>query len=163
LERYGVRCARVLAFGQSQDRVWQYHSFLLVQDRSQQRTISQRFVDLAEIRWTAQRKQKWRLLREAGALLGRMHRAQCYFSGRLDESLVVENDVEVGPILILTGAQNVSKRRRPSRRLARKDLTGLIRSLNSLSRTDRLRMLLSYFGRNCLSAPDKRTIKTFLK
>jgi tRNA A-37 threonylcarbamoyl transferase component Bud32 len=163
LERYGVRCARVLAFGQSQDRVWQYHSFLLVQDRSQQRTISQWFLDLAEIHWTAQRKQRWRLLREAGALLGRVHRAHCYFSGRPDESLVVENDVEVGPIPILSGAQNVSKRRSPSRRLARKDLVSLIRGLDSLSRTDRLRLLLSYFGKQHLTASDKRAIKKLLK
>src|SRR5262249_44639416 len=113
LERYGVRCARVLAFGQLQYAVWQYQSFLLRNDRSHEKTIDQWLMDLTDIHWSAERKQRWRLLREVGALLCRSHRAHCYFSGQPSYSLRVENSVESGTSVILTDVVNVTKRRHP--------------------------------------------------
>jgi tRNA A-37 threonylcarbamoyl transferase component Bud32 len=164
LERYGVRCARVLAFGQLQYRGWQYQSFLLRQDRSHEKTIRQWFMDLGEIRWSAERKQRWRLLRDVGALLCRTHRAHCYFSREPNHSLRVENSVESGTSVILTNVENVTKRRHHSRRLAEKDLANLIEGLApQISRTDRLRILLSYFDRERLVASDKEIIKKLLK
>src|SRR5262249_41208785 len=78
LERYGVRCGRVLAFGQCQQRPWQWESFILLQDCGHHRSLRQWMTEHAKVRWTAERKQRWRLLRELGAFIRRLHQAHCY-------------------------------------------------------------------------------------
>ncbi len=158
LERYGLRCARVLAFGQSQTRPWQYESFILVQDRLHGITPSRWLATQAKSRWTAERKQRWKLLREAGAMLQRMHQAHCYLPGFPHNSLAVENTAEEGPVLLLTSAKDIRKRRFASRNLAKKNLRTLIETLglSSLSQTDRLRILLSYLGQRRLTSHAKQ-------
>jgi len=158
LERYGLRCARVLAFGQSQTRPWQYESFILVQDRLHGITPSRWLATQAKSRWTAERKQRWKLLREAGAMLQRMHQAHCYLPGFAHNSLAVENTAEEGPVLLLTSAKDIRKRRYANRNLAKKNLRALIETLglSSLSQTDRLRILLSYLGQRRLTPHAKQ-------
>jgi len=165
LERYGVRCARVLAFGQTPYRPWEFESFLLMQDRSQSRTLSEWMADHRETLWTAQRKQRWRLFREAGSILGRMHQAHCYFHSFPDEFLVIENTVKEGPTLLLAGAQGVCKRRRPSLTLAKKNLKSMVEALGlaSLSRTDWMRVLLGYTGQERLTASAKMMAKEVMR
>jgi hypothetical protein len=158
LERYGVPCARVLAFGQTQFRFWQFQSFLLVQDRTHGMTPSQWMAEHKDTHWTAQRKQRWRLIRDVGSMLRQMHQAQCYLPSQPDESLIVENTVEGGPTLILAHAQDVRKRRHPSQVLAKKNLRSLVQALGTLnlSRTDRMRFLLSYSGQKRFTALAKK-------
>lgn len=164
LERYGVRCARLLAFGQSQFRPWQQESFLLIQDSGLRLPLRQWMEEHAEVCWTAQRKQRWRLLRELGTLLRGMHQAHCYLPADSDDSPVIENTGEEGLILLLASVERICKRRRPNPTLAKMNLTNLMRTLSlaNLSRTDRLRILMSYVGTERLSTSTKRVVKDFV-
>jgi hypothetical protein len=148
LERYGLRCARVLAFGQSQNRPWRCESFILVQDRIHEIKASRWMAAHSEIRWTAERKQGWKLLRAAGSMLQRMHQAHCYLPDLPDDSLVIENTANDGPVFLIASAKDIHKRRYPSRNLAKKNLRSLIKTLglSNLSQTDRMRLLLGYLG-----------------
>jgi hypothetical protein len=159
LERYGVRCARLLAFGQSQNRPWRYESFILVQDRIHGITPSQWMAAHSDIRWTAERKQRWKLLRAAGAMLQCMHQAHCYLPHIPDESLAIENTSKEGPVLFLATAKNFRKRRYASRKLAKKNLRTLIETfcLANFSQTDRMRILLSYLGQERLTKDAKKS------
>jgi hypothetical protein len=157
LERHGVRTARLLAFGQTNYSPWQYESFVLIEDR---KGISpeQWLAAQKEDRWTAQRKARWAFLRRAGTLLRQMHRAQCYLSDQSDRTLVVENAPGILANLILVAPERIQKRRRSSRRLARKNLRALFRilGLSNLSRTDRMRILLSYNGQKHITSHAKK-------
>jgi len=158
LERYGVRCGRILAFGQTQYSLGQYESFVLVQDRAHEKRLSQWLAEQAIIQWTAQRKKRWKFVREAGILLRQMHQAHCYLPDQPDELLIVENTREEGPGLLLTGAARIRRRRRSSKNLARKNLRILVRTLglSNLSQTDRMRILLSYLGQSRLTSSGKK-------
>lgn len=164
LERYGVRCGRVLAFGQCQHRPWQHESFLLLQDCSHKKTLFEWTADHGEVRWTAQRKQRWRLLREAGTMLRQMHMAHCYLLPDCNDSLVIDHVAPRGPTIELANVERIRKRRRASRTLPQLNLRTLIQLLTpfNLSRTDRLRILMSYAGQERLTPSTKRLVKDFV-
>jgi Lipopolysaccharide kinase (Kdo/WaaP) family len=164
LERHGVRTARVLAFGQRLRRPWQIESFLLVLDQSGQISLEQWLADQADNRWTAELKQRWRLLRQAGTVLRRMHEACCYLPERHNGSLLVEAKSE-GPVLVLGDVAHVRKRRSPSRMLAKRNFISLTKSLNlaALSRTDKLRLILSYVGQRRISASTRELVRDLEK
>jgi hypothetical protein len=157
LERHGVPSARLLAFGQTQFGRWQYESFVLIEDRKGT-SLGQWLAALKEDRWTAQRKTRWAFLRRAGTLLRQMHQAQCYLSNQSDRTLVVENAPGKFANLILVAPERIQKRRRSSLRLSRKNLRALVRilGLSNLSRTDRMRILLSYTGQKHITAYAKK-------
>jgi hypothetical protein len=165
LERYGVRAVQVLAFGQTLRRPWQMESFLLLQDRSGkpsgEENLGQWLADHREERWTAEIKQRWHILRQAGIMLRRMHEAFCYLPICVDGSLVVEMIPSEGPILVLASAERIKKRRVPNAALSRENLISLTRILNSAkqSKTDRLRFFLSYLGQRRLTKTSKKLVK----
>jgi hypothetical protein len=161
LQRYGVRAAQVLAFGQSLCRPWQMESFLLLEDRTGQVSLGQWLANHAEGRWTAEIKQRREILRQAGLLLRRMHDACCYLPVCLDGSLVVEMIPAEGPVLVLASAERIRKRRKPSAALARENLITLTRILNAArqSKTDRLRFVLNYLGQQRLTKSTKELVK----
>jgi hypothetical protein len=157
LERYGVRCARILAFGQTRYRPWNYQSFVLVQDRKGM-APDLWLAEQANCPWTAKQKQRRRLLRGAGTLLRQMHQAQCYLPPKPGEILVVENSSNVSPDLLLKDASSIRKQRRSPRRIIKKNLRTLFETLglSNLSQTDRLRILLGYTDQDRLTPSVKK-------
>jgi len=165
LERYGVRTPRILAFGQSLRRPWQMESFLLLEDQSGGISLAQWLADHADGQWTAELKQRWRLLRQTGTLLRRMHDACCYLPERPDGSLQVDMKSVEGPVLVLSDTERVLKRRNPSQTLAKHNLIALARTLDfaRLSRTDWLRIVLSYASQRHLTTATKKLARDLEK
>jgi len=165
LQRYGVRTAEVLAFGQSLGRPWQLESFLLLRDHSVGIALAQWLTDHADAQWTAEAKRRWRILREAGTLLRRIHDACCYLPARLDNLLIVEMMPAEGPVLFLTTAEGICKRRNSSRDLAQRNLIAFARilAIAGLSKSDRLRFILSYVGQQRLPGSAKRLVRDLQK
>jgi hypothetical protein len=160
-----VRTPRVLAFGQNLRRPWQMESFLLLEDQSGGISLAQWLGDNANGHWTAELKRRWRVLRQAGTMLRRMHDACCYLPERLDGSLQVDMKSALGPVLALSDLERVLKRRKPSRTLAKHNLIALARNLGlaRLSRTDWLRLVLSYAGQKHLTAATKKLARDLEK
>ncbi len=165
LERYGVRTPRVLAFGQSLRRPWQMESFLLLEDQSGAISLAQWLADHADGQWTAQLKRRRRVLRQAGTTLRRMHDACCYLPERSDGSLRIDMKSVEGPVLLLSNIERVLKRRSPSRTLAKHNLIALARTLDfaRLSRTDWLRIVLSYTNQRHLTTATKKLARDLEK
>ena len=165
LERYGVRTARVLAFGQNLRRPWQIESYLLLEDQSGAISLAQWLADHADGQWTAQLKRRRRVLRQAGTTLRRMHDACCYLPERLDDSLLVNMKSVEGAVLVLFNIERVLKKRNPSRTLAKRNLIALARTLDlaGLSRTDWLRIVLSYTNQRHLTTVTKKLARDLEK
>ena len=88
-----------------------------------------------------------RLLREAGALLHRLHDAACYLHGRSPaDALAVEAPPGAAPTPLLAGVEQVGALRRPDDGRVRRDLMAVQRLLAAAGcgRTDRLRFLAGY-------------------
>jgi hypothetical protein len=145
LERLGLPVSRVLAFGQRYSSPCGMESFLL---REQQSGAAPRD-------WLARQAQaanpalRRRLLREAGALLHKLHAANFYLrpgGASVDALFAVQEAPEIR--LTLGEVERLASRRRESRDCACRDLQRLWRSPSgrSLSRTDRLRFLAAYCG-----------------
>jgi hypothetical protein len=161
LQRYGVRTADVLAFGQSLGRPWQLESFLLLRDHSAGLSLAEWLTAHADTHWTSEMKQRRRIIREAGTLLRRTHDACCFFPAQLDHLVVVEIMPVDGPVLLLATVGEIRKRRNLSRHLAKRNLIALAQmlALARLSKTERLRFVLSYVGQQRLTASTKKLIR----
>jgi len=85
-----------------------------------------------------------RVLREAGALLHRLHDATCYLGDA--NALAVQSSPGEEPIVLLTSAQRVEALRRPHTGRARRDKDAIQRALKAAgcSRSDQLRFLAGY-------------------
>jgi hypothetical protein len=97
--------------------------------------------------WTAQRKQRWRLVREVGRVLRALHAARCYRSRRRPCWPLVVGSAGLTPAVAVDSVAHAVSFRKPSRRHAVRDLLALRRSLPDAlgTRTDVLRFLLAYF------------------
>src|SRR5581483_1638717 len=133
LQRHGVPVPRVLAMGQRRDRLGRLESFLLTEPapdcvpldvwlRCQQLHPQTRGV-------VGQRRQ---VLRDAGALLARLHEASCYLS-KDSQGCPFAVQLSPGgvPHVILDGIEEVRPQRRAARRLARRDVKTLQRLLSA--------------------------------
>jgi tRNA A-37 threonylcarbamoyl transferase component Bud32 len=87
-----------------------------------------------------------RLLRDAGALLHRLHDAACYLDDA--DALAVRSSPAEKPLVLLTSVERVKALRRPHARRARRDRAIVERALIAAgcSRSDRLRFLVGYRG-----------------
>jgi heptose I phosphotransferase len=87
-----------------------------------------------------------RLLRDAGALLHRLHDAACYLDDA--DALAVRFSPDEKPLVLLTSVERVKALRRPHARLARRDRAFVERALTAAgcSRSDRLRFVAGYRG-----------------
>jgi tRNA A-37 threonylcarbamoyl transferase component Bud32 len=156
LQRYGIATPRLLAFGQKHYPPRRTESFLL--------TETPDAIDLAawlraqEERplWTAERKQRWHLIRETAGVLRRMHEARCYFDRDVPAAHVVQVQARSG--IVLGSLDRMHTRHRPSERAALQDLTNLRDSLprSSWSRSDAMRFVLAYCSERRVTATVRR-------
>lgn len=151
LQRYGVPTPRLLAFGQRHPLPWRTESFLL--------TDVPRSLALAEWlkerpRWTAERKERWRVLRAAGDLVRRIHDASCLGLGTVALLGVRGADHDV----VLEDIASLSIDRRGSERKRVADLRGLFHSVPAgvCNRPELLRCLLAYRGQRRVTAETRQ-------
>lgn len=152
LQRYGIRTPKLLAMGQRHVRPWRTESFLLTEPvagaTSLDAWLAARRVEGG---FSAERKQVCRVLREAGAVLRRLHDAGCYLDGRLPLAVTADGTVAVAAIDEVCVARGA----RPA--LARADLAALAARIarGSTRRGDALRLLRGYRG-STQRTPDDR-------
>jgi tRNA A-37 threonylcarbamoyl transferase component Bud32 len=169
LQRYGVGTPRLLAFGERHPVPWQTESFLLTEAPAEATDLSRWLADrLHEDTWTAERKQRWHILREAASALRAMHEANCHFrpqsSADGEFPLLVATGVEGEPAVELRSADAVTTVRHASPALALRDLL-VLRSMtgHAASRTDQLRFFLSYLGLPGLTPAAKNQVRSVLR
>jgi tRNA A-37 threonylcarbamoyl transferase component Bud32 len=161
LQRYGVRTARLLAFGQRPARRWKMESFLLTEAPAGARAVLDELGD-DRVPW----KNRRDLLCESGATLQRLHAAGCYLrrdASVEDDFLTVSKSAETAscePTMTVTLVRIdcVQLHRRPSQAKAVRDLAVLRRRADQmhLSRSEKLRVLLNYLGIRRLTGDAKR-------
>jgi heptose I phosphotransferase len=143
LQRHAVPAPRVLAMGQRRMSPWQSDSFLLTAHDGDSVRLDT---------WLSRPRgagtplnSRRRVLREAGALLHRMHEASCYLGASAATALAVRPS-QAGPTVVLARPDLVEARRRPTGARARRDLAALERSLLAAggSRTDQHRVHAGY-------------------
>jgi tRNA A-37 threonylcarbamoyl transferase component Bud32 len=166
LQRAGLIAPRLLAVGQRQLRPWRTTSFILSQPPADSLTLSG---------WLTHFRSRLRsyrdVLREAGAVLRRLHEAGCHFDPSLTRSAdvvtaafaVQRNETGVTAVNLFDVA-SLAARRRVSTRTARRDLflwgTALARL--DCRRADVLRFCLGYLGQRRLRKAHKRLVGTIL-
>src|SRR5262249_44613723 len=157
LRRYGIRAPRLLAFGQRRVANGCVESFLLTEPPSGVVPVGQWVTQHAAL---PQRRQ---VVRAAAALLRRVHDLH-YYLGGIPCLGVVRHDPGSDPDVVLTSIDSLHSRRYPSLHEAGKDLAALYRELfaSGFSRTDGLRLVLSYLGRPKLNTTAKRLARTLL-
>jgi heptose I phosphotransferase len=140
LERHGVTAPRVLALGRRRDEHG-VDSFLLSEPLAEATSL--------EV-WLHRRgnvRQRWQVLRQAGAFLSRLHEATCYLDGAACGcGLAVSAAADGSPQVVLDEAQAVTARRRRSAGREWRDLARMQRLLGAAgcSRTDLRRFWAGY-------------------
>jgi heptose I phosphotransferase len=122
LQRYAVAVPRVLAMGERAAFPWYVESFLLTAPDAEAVGLGLWLSRQARL------PERRRVLREAGAVLRRLHAAACYLGGAGADALAVR-PVSGRPAVVLARPELVNTRRRPSPSRARRDLRTLQRSL----------------------------------
>ncbi|HEY7153060.1 MAG TPA: lipopolysaccharide kinase InaA family protein, partial [Gemmataceae bacterium] len=142
LQRHGIPAPQVLALGQRRNE-----SLLLTEPLSDTCSLKAWLACQTRRRTTpAGRARRWVVLREAGALLHRLHEASCYL--RLDPAgcglAVRQTEEEI--TVVLDGVEVIAPRRRRHSRLARRDVTRMQRLLHAAGcgRTDLCRFRDGY-------------------
>jgi tRNA A-37 threonylcarbamoyl transferase component Bud32 len=166
LQRFGVATPRLLAVGQRHPRPWQTESFLLTEH-------TEGAVPLAcwlarqsgRPLWTAELKQRRRLLRQAGDMLRRLRDAG-YRAGHLDARhfLLQPAEADDAPprvAVVLGSLEGIVRRQDPRADCARRELAALHEEFSDLlgSGTDRLRFLLAYLGLGRLTPAARRLVR----
>jgi heptose I phosphotransferase len=140
LERHGVAAPRVLALGERRDGV-AFESFLLTEPPAG--------VTALEV-WLHRRsdvRMRWRILRQAGAILSRLHEAVCYLDGSSQGyGLAVSAETDGNSRIVLEDAQAVIARRQRSAGREWRDLARMQRLLGEAGcgRTDLRRFWAGY-------------------
>jgi heptose I phosphotransferase len=124
LQRHGVPAPRVLAAGQRCGPPWRFDSFLLTEAVTDTVPLHVWLGHQAQRRRTrAALRQRRQVLRDAGALLARLHGASVYFSpATAGCPLAVRLSADGAPQVVLSGAEHVQPQRRARHRLARRDV-----------------------------------------
>ena len=146
LQRHAVPAPVVLAMGRrlAAGRV---DSFLLTRTESAAVHLTAWLTrELRQPQTSPRLARRWLLLREAGALLQRLHDATCYLAGREASALAVRAAAGQAPAPLLDGVGQVQALRRPSDGRARRDLASVQRALAAAGcgRTDRRRFVAGY-------------------
>jgi len=168
LQRYQIETPRLLAFGQRHFPPWRTESFLLTEWPAG----AVRLTDWLTAPDRHGNKQPRRdVLRQAGALLRRIHDAGCQVFAQsardtgLQCPLAVRTGADGTPIVALGAVEWIAGRRQRSSWVERRDLTLLLGQLAALpcTRTDRLRLLLGYLGARRLCVQKRRLGRIVLR
>ncbi len=156
LQRHEVTTPRLLAVGQRPGWAWRSESFLLTEPPLGAMPLA------AWLATAPPDRARRQALRQAGAVLRRIHEAGCCFShpdapGR---ALCVQAHPGQPPQVILGELEGLRKRR-SARRV--RDLRALHDSLTqTCGRTDLLRLLRGYVGKGRLSWDDRQLVRVLL-
>jgi hypothetical protein len=148
LQRFGVGAPRLLAVGERHTPRGRTDSFLLTEAVPGVTDLAAWLADrAANERWTAERKQRWRLVHETAAMLRALHEANCHFRSSVDCPILVQPRPGGTPGVLLRGADEIRTVRHPSPRSVEDDLILMRRWLApATNRTDQCRFLLLYLG-----------------
>jgi hypothetical protein len=148
LQRYCIEAPRLIAFGQRHFPPWRTDSFLLTEG-------SAGAVNLAD--WLSVCKpgdecMRRDLLRQAGALVRRMHEAGCRLFLPTSRSrpyrcpLIVRTGAENVPVIAVGTVEGITARGKRGARVEHRDMVALLDRVSTptWTRTDRLRFLLGY-------------------
>ena len=172
LQRHGVRTPRLLAFGQRQTTPWRVESFLLTEPVPGTIGLGQWLSDSVRAPATdVKPDERRRLIREAAAVVRRLHEAGCYLGtgDRQDQGagcgLCVQHGAGERPAVVLGDIRALRTRRRPQWSLALGDLKALRHqfSVPVPGRTDQLRFLLRYLNLLRLTPDAKRLARSILR
>jgi heptose I phosphotransferase len=161
LQRYQIETPRLLAFGQRHFPPWRTESLLLTEWPAG----AVRLTDwLAAPNQRAHTEQRRRVLRQAGALVRRLHDAGCQIASpsARKRSIVCPLAVKFGtdgvPVVSLGTIAEIGARRQRGAWRQHRELGLLLDQLSALgcTRTDRLRFLLGYIGERRLDQPQRR-------
>jgi heptose I phosphotransferase len=127
LQRHGVPAPRVLAVGLRRGLPWRLDSFLLTEPATDTVPLHVWLGHQAQRRRTrAALRRRRQVLRDAGALLARLHEGSMYFSPAAVRCPFAVRLSGGAPEVVLAGIEDVEARRRARHRLARRDV-GLLR------------------------------------
>jgi tRNA A-37 threonylcarbamoyl transferase component Bud32 len=148
LERHGVRSPRLLAFGRKRVGAATHQSFILSETPALEGTLKEQLLKAGSTRRRAV------LLRQAGALLRRVHEAG-YILGNGAENFaegcaILKADAAA---LMVTQVDCLERRHRPWPNLAELDLPRIGKF--GLSNSDQLRFYLGYVRRRRLTSPER--------
>ncbi len=170
LERFGLLGPRLLAVGQRHQFPWSTGSFLLMQ--LPRKTIS--LFEWLKGRsgrpgWTAERKQRWRVLRETASVLRTIHDAGYSISDwkvaladlpKIAGSALfcIEQRAEGVPRVVLGRVTELRRCRRDRSPRSQGQMRAAFDSLATMfaGKTDRLRFLLAYLGLRRLTPEAKQ-------
>jgi len=164
LQRYGVRTPRLLAFGQRATRPWRMESFLLTETPQGARGL------LKELdRARSSPRKRAALLSEAAATLRHLHAAGCFLKddAPIEDDFLTVHDSSEAPsaepttAITLARVDCVRLYRQSNEPSAARELAVLFRRTGAdrLSRSDRMRFLLTYLGLRRLNADAKGFIR----
>jgi hypothetical protein len=152
LQRYGLTAPVVLAVGQKRVRPWRSESFLLTEPPADTVGLLDGLARCEVGEGIEALARRRRLLRECATVLRQVHDASCYLSDCPDEELAAALGVQGqggAARVVLASPDAVRRKRRPGRRLARRDVRRLHALLcRACGRTDALRFVLAYERRS---------------
>ena len=156
LERHGVPCPKLLAFGQRRLALWSDHSFLLTESLPVDRYLHDLLTEPSSL---AERGNR---LREAGALLRGVHDAG-YVLGNDAGEFTVSCAVQKGEQarLSLTRVDRLKRKTKPWTELALLELPTL-RSFYGLRATDTMRFFAGYVGTTRLTLEGRSLARRIL-
>jgi tRNA A-37 threonylcarbamoyl transferase component Bud32 len=149
LQRHGVPAPQVLAMGQRR-ALWWLESFLLTEPAPD--TVPLDVWLMRQLRHPRRRgvlQQRRQVLREAGALLARLHEASCYLTAHATGCPFAVQRAHGGRLqVVLSGVEDVQPQRRANRRRANHDVQEMQRILSATGCKPAAwrRFLLGYAG-----------------
>jgi tRNA A-37 threonylcarbamoyl transferase component Bud32 len=146
LQRFGIEAPQVLAVSERPAGATEVDAFLLTRQPPATQPLTDWLVEQTGLLLTpAERRLRWDVLHQAGALLARLHEAGCYFRS-VPSGLAIQTLGTERPRLVIDDATGLCIRRHFRRRHARRDLAGLCRQLGLCggSRTDARRLRRGY-------------------
>ncbi len=147
LQRHAIAAPQVLALGQRRDPGGRIESFLLTEPLTDTCGLEAWLARRTRRRSTATGQvRRWAVLRQAGALLHRLHEANCYLDIRPSGCGLAVREAT----LVLNGVEAVVPCRRRQPKRARRDVARLQQVLRAAgcSRTDLCRFRAGYRGEN---------------
>lgn len=168
LQRYGIGTPKLLAFGQRTlpDRT---DSFLLTEPLANSVGLLDWLADRpSQPLRPAERRRRWRLIREAAAVLQTIHAAGYALdpAGRDPAGhLCVRRAADGAETVAVNHAEGLHRCRHGKPARALRDMARLFETLPAGlgSRTEMLRFLLAYLGQGRLTAAAKRTVRRILQ